>query len=111
LLCLAINASGQQDSVSLLKTRESFWNLTDTTIRNEIASFNRKGDSIKQRAAVKAVEMIEIPLISCSDTVANFHLKSAYIHLYFSDFDVTEHQRTYTDKNNDTLVTIGLFSF
>lgn len=97
LFCLATNCFAQRDSVSVqeLKSRESFWNLTDTTIRNEIASFNRKGDSIKQRASVKQVALIEIPLISCSDTVANFHLKSAYIHLYFSDFDFTDHQISY----------------
>lgn len=109
LFCFAISAYGQQDSVSFqeLKARESFWNLTDTTIRNEIASFNRKGDSIKQQAAVKAVKLMEIPLVSCSDTVANFHLKSAYIHLYFSDFDFTDHQLSYyAGKGLDSILLI-----
>ncbi|MES2556136.1 MAG: hypothetical protein V4604_08305 [Bacteroidota bacterium] len=104
-----MNCFAQQDSVSVqtLKTRESFWNLTDTTIRNEIASFNLKGDSIKQRAAVKAVKLTEIPLVSCSDTVANFHLKSAYIHLYFSDFDFTDHQLSYyAGKGLDSILLI-----
>lgn len=105
--CFAISCFGQDSlSVQELKARESFWNISDTTIRNEIASFNRKGDSIKQHPAVKEVELIEIPLISCADTVSNFHLKSTYVHVYYSDFDVTEHQRIYADKNNDTLLKI-----
>ncbi len=109
LFFVAIGTCAQQDSVSIqtLKARESFWNLSDTTIRNEIASFNRKGDSIKQRAAVKAVKLTEIPLMSCSDTVANFHLKSAYIHLYFSDFDFTDHQLSYfPGKGLDSILLI-----
>ena len=109
LFCFVINTCGQQDSVSFqdLKASESFWNITDTTIRNEIASFNRKGDSIKQQAAVKVVKLTEIPLISCSDTVANFHLKSAYIHLYFSDFDFTDHQLSYyAGKGLDSILLI-----
>jgi hypothetical protein len=106
LFLIAVNSFAQSDSISVLelKASESFWNLTDTNIRNEIAHFNRKGDSIKQRASVKQVELIEIPLISCSDTVINFHLKSSYIHLYFAPFDTSGHQFTYSD--NDSLILI-----
>ncbi len=108
MFCITKSALCQQDSVSVqtLKARESFWNLTDTTIRNEIASFNRKGDSIKQQAAVKAVKLTEIPLVSCSDTVANFHLKSAYIHLYFSAFDTVGHPLTYSNRRHKVLTKI-----
>lgn len=108
LCCLATNCFAQRDSVSVqeLKSRESFWNLTDTTIRNEIASFNRKGDSIKQRASVKQVELIEIPLISCSDTVINFHLKDAYIHVYVSAFDTVGHPLTYSNRRQKVLTKI-----
>lgn len=64
LFLIAVNSFAQSDSVSVLelKASESFWNLTDTNIRNEIAHFNRKGDSIKQRPSILPVTNSPIPI-------------------------------------------------
>lgn len=61
-----------------IKNKESFIYLSDTVIRKEIALFSIKGSSETMTDSYIKPELIEIPLIRCTDSSAYFNKGNIY---------------------------------
>lgn len=73
-ICSAQITNGSEN----IKSTESFNNIKDTLIRKEIALFTIKGFSDNKPDSLNKPELIEIPLIRCTDSSAYFEKGNLY---------------------------------
>src|SRR3982751_2833011 len=74
-----------QISSAQVTTSESFTNVTDPFIKNEVAVFNVKGLS-SITVPSEQTTLTEIPLLQCDKASAYFHVGDTHIHLYFKPY-------------------------
>lgn len=77
---------GQSDFKNITKfdTTESFTNLTDSLVKNEIAKFNFRGAPVTNNNFKNQFALTEIPLRNCDNKTVHFFKDNIFIHLYFS---------------------------
>ena len=107
-ILLSLNVCYGQQNPILLKGKESFLNIPDSVIRNEIASFSLKGKSVGKADSLLRSKMFELPITYCSDNAVSFIYpqRQTYIHFNFAKFDTTGHKLSYTTDPKPHLVLI-----
>src|SRR5215217_4559739 len=58
-------------------------NLSDTLIRQEIASFTVQGILLEKTTPALTISLTEVPVRRCTDSTVYLNSGSTYIHLYF----------------------------
>ena len=72
-------------------TSESLVNVSDSLLKSEIASFTKKGASLKLKDSLPKAQLIEIPIRNCSDKEVHlsrstfFSSVSTFIHIYLKE--------------------------
>ena len=70
---------------------ESLVNVSDSLLKNEIASFTKKGNSLQLKDSLIKTGLIEIPICNCSDKAVHlwwstfFSSVSTFIHIYLKE--------------------------
>jgi hypothetical protein len=113
ILLLGQICFGQTNQIMLdtVLSKESFWKLNDSLIKNEIVYFNLKGASTKKKDTLNKILLNEIPINTCTDSLVHFYKGNIFVHIFNSKFDSTQHHLTYTDNLKNLLLLIDNKSF